>query len=106
MTRVRDYFSFAIWFAGLGYIVMWLLGSPNHLVLPPALHAIGAAAAVLIPVRLLLRIVKRRRAAAGAVPVTATGQPATVLRPPRRKASYPIRTVQPRSHFGLRGVPH
>ena len=106
MTRVRDYFSFAIWFAGLGYIVMRLLGSPNHLVLPPALHAIGAAAAVLIPVRLLLRIVKRRRAAAGAVPATATGQPATVLRPLRRKASYPIRTVKPRHHFGLRGVPH
>ncbi len=104
MTRVWDYISFAIWFAGLGYLVMWLLGSPHHLVLPPALHAIGVAAAVLIPVRLLLRIVKRRRA--GAVPAIHARQPAAVRRPPRRKATYPIRTVKPRSHFGLRGVPH
>jgi len=106
MTRVRDYISFAIWFAGLGYIVLWLLGSPDHLVLPPALHAIGVAAALLIPVRLLSRMVKRRRAAAGAVPGTEARQPTAVLRPLRRTASYPIRTVKPRSHFGLRGVPH
>ena len=102
MTRVWDYISFAIWFAGLGYIVMWLLGSPDHLMLPPALHAIGMAAAVLVPVRLLLRIVKRRRARAG----HRARQPAVVLRPPRRKATYPVRAVKPRSHFGLRGVPH
>jgi hypothetical protein len=105
MTRVWDYISFTIWFAGLGYIVMWLLGSPHHLVLPPALHAIGVAAAVLVPVRLLLRIVKRRRAAAGAV-LAVPPHRVAVLRPPRRKASYPVRTVKPRSHFGLRGVPH
>jgi hypothetical protein len=106
MTRVWDCISFAIWFAGLGYIVMWLLGSPGHLVLPPALHAIGVAAAMLIPVRLLLRIVKRRRAGPGVVPVVDTRQSAVILRPPRRKATYPIRAVKPRSHFGLRGVPH
>ncbi len=51
MSRVWDYISFAVWFAGHGYLVMWLLGSPDHLVLPPALHAIGVAAAMLIPVR-------------------------------------------------------
>jgi cytochrome b561 len=101
MTRVWDYISFAIWFAGLGYIVMWLLGSPDHLTLPPALHAIGMTAAVLVPVRLFLQIVKRRRAAP-AIP----RQPAAVLRPVRRKAVYPVRAVKPRSHFGLRNVPH
>lgn len=106
MTRVWDYISFAVWFAGLGYLVMWLLGSPDHLVLPPALHAIGVAAAMLIPVRLLLRIVKRWRAGAGAASAIDTRQSAAVLRPPRRKATYPIRSVKPRSHFGLRGVPH
>jgi hypothetical protein len=102
MTRVWDHISFAIWFAGLGYIVMWLLGAPNHFELPPALHAIGLLAAALIPVRLLLRIVKRRRA------VTAVDkcQSAAILRPRRRKATYPVRAVKPRSHFGLRGVPH
>jgi hypothetical protein len=101
MTRVRDYISFAVWFAGLGYIVMWLLGSPDHLALPPALHAIGTAAAVLVPVRLLLRTLKRH----GAVPAISP-LPAAVPRPLRRKATYPVRTVKPRSHFGLRDVPH
>ncbi len=106
MTRVWDYISFAIWFAGLGYIVLSLLGSPDHLVLPPALHAIGVAAAVLVPVRLLAQVVKRRRAMAGAVPAVRARQATAVLRPPRRKATYPIRNVKPRSHFGLRDVPH
>ena len=65
MNRVWDYIGFAVWFAGLGYIVIWLLGSPDHLMLPPALHAVGVAAAMLVPVRLLLRAVGRRRAGAG-----------------------------------------
>ena len=89
MTRVWDYISFAIWFAGLGYIVLWLLGSPDHLVLPPALHAIGVAAAVLVPVRLLLRVVKRRRAAAGAVPAVRRAKPPRFCG--RRGARRPIR---------------
>jgi len=101
MTRVWDYISFAIWFAGLGYVAMWLLGSPDHSTLPSSLHAIGMAAAVLVPVRLFLLIVKRRRA-----PPAIPRQPAVVLRPPRRKTTYPLRAVKPRSHFGLRGVPH
>ena len=102
MNRVWDYIGFAVWFAGLGYIVMWLLGSPGHLVLPPALHAVGVASAMLVPLRLLLHAVSRRRAAPAVQPRNA----AAVLRPPRRKSSYPIRSVKPRSHFGLRGVPH
>ena len=61
MNRVWDYIGFAVWFAGLGYIVLWLLGSPDHLTLPPALHAIGVAAAMLVPVRLLLRAAGHRR---------------------------------------------
>ena len=36
MNRVWDYIGFAVWFAGLGYIVLWLFGSPEHLILPPA----------------------------------------------------------------------
>jgi hypothetical protein len=104
MTRVWDYFCFAVWFAGLGCIVLWLFGSPDHLVLPPALHGIGVAAAVFVPLQLVLCVVRRRRAAGYAVP--AARQPAAVLRPPRRKATYPIRIVKRRSHFGLRGVPH
>jgi cytochrome b561 len=100
MNRVWDYLGFTVWFAGLGYIVMWLLGSPHHLVLSPGLHGLGVAAALLVPVRLLLRAVGRRPAAPKVPPRT----PAAVLRPPRRKSTYPIRQVKPRSHFGLRGV--
>ena len=100
MNRVWDYFSFAIWFAGLGYIVLWLVGSPEHLTLPPALHAVGVAVAALVPVRLMVRAVRRRRPP----PVVQPRKPTTVLRPPRRKSTYPIRAVKPRSHFGLRGM--
>ena len=67
MNRVWDYIVFAVWFAGLGYIVVWLGGSPVHLMLPPALHAVGVAAATLVPVRLLVRAVGRRRPAPGVV---------------------------------------
>jgi cytochrome b561 len=101
MNRVWDYIVFAVWFAGLGYIVVWLGGSPVHLMLPPALHAVGVAAATLVPVRLLVRAVGRRCPAPGVV----ARKPAAVLRPPRRKSSHPIRQVKPRSHFGLRGMP-
>jgi len=102
MNRVWDYIGFAFWFAGLGYIVMWLLRSPDLLLLPPALHIVGIASAMFVPVRLIARFIGRRRAAAGAIPAR---KPTTVLRPPRRKSSYPVRTVKPRSHFGLRGMP-
>jgi hypothetical protein len=102
MNRVWDYIGFAVWFAGLGYIVMWLLRSPDLLLPPPALHMLGVASAMFVPVRLLLRAMSRRRAAPDAV---AARKPAAVLRPPRRKSSYPLRSVKPRSHFGLRGTP-
>jgi hypothetical protein len=101
MNRVWDYIVFAVWFAGLGYVVVWLGGPPVHLMLPPALPAVGVAAATLVPVRLLMRAVGRRRLAPGVM----ARKPTAVLRPPRRKSSYPIRHVKPRSHFGLRGMP-
>jgi ABC-type sugar transport system substrate-binding protein len=46
---------------------LWLLGSPDHLTLPPVLHAIGVASAMLVSVRLLLRAVSRRGATAAAM---------------------------------------
>ncbi len=103
MNCVWDYISFAVWFAGLGYIVMWLLRSPDLLLLPPALHVLGVASAMFVPVRLIMRAAtSRRQAATGAVPQR---KPAAVLRPPRRKAVSPHRKVKPRRHFGLRGTP-
>jgi len=105
MKRVWDYIGFAVCFAGLGYVVLWLVGSRDLLALPPALHALGGGAAAFVPVRLVIGVIGRRRAANGALHA-APRKPAAVLRPPRRKATYPIRPVKPRSHFGLRGVPH
>ena len=102
MNRVWDYIGFAVWFSGLGYIVLWLFGSPEHLMLPPALRVIGVGSAMFVPVRLFLRAVGRRHAAACAIPAR---KPAAVLRPRRRKPAYPLRPVKPRSHFGLRGMP-
>ena len=71
MNRIKDYIGFAIWFAGLGYIVLWPVTSPDlggkpfgasifcrdaslsvldllcnsahPLQLPPSLHALGFA---------------------------------------------------------------
>jgi hypothetical protein len=103
MVRVWEYIGFAGWFAGLGYIAMWLVGSPGHLILPPALHAVGVAAAMLVPVRLVLRAVGKRRAAAALAARPRT--PATVLRPTRRRPAQPLRQAKPRNHFGLRGMP-
>jgi hypothetical protein len=105
MNRVWDYFSFAVWFAGLGYIVLWLFGSPEHLILPPALHIIGVASAMFVPVRLLFRTNGRRRVRAAAMPAAHARTPAAVLRPRRRRPECTLRSVKPRSHFGLRGVP-
>jgi hypothetical protein len=78
MNRVWDYIGFTVWFAGLGYIVMWLFGSSDHLVLSPGLHAIGVAAAMFVPVRLVLRAVGARRLAAQTA--IRPRKPAAVLR--------------------------
>jgi hypothetical protein len=103
MNRVWDYISFAVCFAGLGYIALWLFGSPGQLMLSPGLHAVGVAAAMFVPVRLLVRAVGRRRHSAQSA--SRPRKPAAVLRQSRRNAAYPSRAVKPRSHFGLRGMP-
>ena len=95
MNRIRDYIGFAVWFAGLGYIALWPLSSPDvggkpfgasilcrdaslrvldllcrstqPLQLPPGLHAARFAVGLRSsPSRLLLRALKRSRRAAGA----------------------------------------
>ena len=65
----------------------------------------AAARRLLLPVRLIIAVANRRRAAGGAMPAAHAGKPAARSRPLRRKAHYPVRQVKPRSHFGLRGVP-
>jgi hypothetical protein len=99
MNRIKDYARFVIWFAGLGYIVLWPVSSPDRsgrpfgasivcndgmfgllaslchsahwLELPPALHAIGSLSAILVAIRLLSYAIKRWRRPADArlVPV-------------------------------------
>jgi hypothetical protein len=105
MTRVWDHIGFGVCFAGLGYVGLWLVDSPNYLAFPPMLHALGAAAAAFVPLRAVLYAVGRRRAAGSAKPAADSPKPAASPRLRRRKATYPIRQVAPRNHFGLRGAP-
>jgi hypothetical protein len=99
MKRVCDYCGFVVWFTGLGYIVLWLVGAPEHHMLPPALHGVGLLAATFVCVRLIVLAIGRWRVpVAGAAATPASGRAQSA---PRR----PLPTVKPRSHFGLRGTP-
>jgi len=132
MNRIRDYLGFVGWFAGLGYIVLWpvtaadlsgkpfgaslfcrdglpgvldlLCNSAHFLQLPPGLHALGFLSAVFVTIRLLLHAFRRTRRAAAATSATA---PITAAFAPPVRKSPPLRSaVKPRTHFGLRGMPH
>ena len=93
MNRIKDYIGFAIWFAGLGYIALWPVTSPDlggkpfgasifcrdtplsvldflcnsalPLQLPPNLHVLGFLSALFVTLRLLLYAFKRSRRAVG-----------------------------------------
>jgi len=93
MNRIKDYSGFAIWFAGLGYIVLWPVTSPDlggkpfgasifcrdvslgvldllcnsalPLQLPSNLHVLGFLSALFVAVRLLMYAIKRSRRAVG-----------------------------------------
>jgi len=106
MNRVWDYAGFVVWFVGLGYIVMWLIASPEHRMLPPALHMVGLASATFVAVRLLLLAIARWRVPVSVARATAAARaPTAVLKSPQKPAR-PLPTVKPRNHFGLRGGPH
>ena len=98
MNRVWDYAGFVVWFMGLGTIVLWLVGSSEHPMLPPALLLVGLASATFVAVRLLLLAIARWR-----VPLTGARAPDAVLKAPPPKPARPLPTVKPRGHFGLRG---
>lgn len=89
MNRIRDYIGFAIWFAGLGYVALWPVTSPDSdgrpfgasiichdvslsvldllcnsahpLQLPPNLHALGLMSALIVALRLLYFAFRRSR---------------------------------------------
>ena len=121
MGRIRDYASFAAWFIGLGYIILWPLAAPHvdleagsarcrdgHDLLrqlcevasparlPPLLHLLGLTAAIFVIVRLLLIALRAARKASDQQPAE----------PPRRRRRPPrtVMRVKARDHFGLRGL--
>jgi hypothetical protein len=128
MNRIKDYVCFAACFAGLGYIALWpvtadeiggsfggsmfcggsgpnwlgfLCQSAQPLRLPPGLHALGFMSAIFVATRAVVGAVRRsRRRSSPAIAV----QSANETLPPPRKPRQPLRTVKPRTHFGLRGV--
>jgi hypothetical protein len=132
MNRVRDYADFVGWFAGLGYIVLWPVASPDFggkpfgatifcsdgapnladslcnwvhpLHLPPALHVLGFLSAVFVTTRLLVYAIRRPWRGAGAASLSDARAPA--LRSPilPRKPAWRRVPVKPRKEFGLRGV--
>jgi hypothetical protein len=134
MDRCRSYFSFAVWFAGIGYVVLWpltangdsgypfgasvvcgranggalaaLCGLPHPLTLPVGVHVLGFSAAMLVTVHLLSRLLRRVWLRPGTIPAAAlhTRLSRAVLPRPRKPARR-LRAVPPRKHFGLRGVP-
>lgn len=94
MNRVRDYIQFAVWFVGLGYIVLWPLTArdndiaklsaywacgdepseqvnwlcnPSHaLHLSPGLHLVGLMSAICVIARVLMHRLCRSRRPPGA----------------------------------------
>lgn len=134
MDRCRSYFSFAVWFAGIGYVVLWpltangdsgypfgasvvcgranvgalaaLCGLPHPLTLPVGVNILGFGAAMLVTVHLLGRLLRRVWLRPGVIPSAAlpTRLSRAVLPQPRKPARR-LRSVPPRKHFGLRGVP-
>jgi amino acid transporter len=133
MNLVRDYLNFAAWLLGIGYVVLWpftalpasgaplaaaqvcalaplrfLCALPHPLSLPLGLQIIGGLSAVWVILRLAMRGIAHLRQAraphvAGAATLGARLSVAAA-RTPRRRPAPPLRTVKPRSQFGLRGT--
>jgi hypothetical protein len=130
MNRCKDYFCFAVWFAGLATIALWLVTSPHaggrllgdHLFcradafaplgrlcfsvhpLPLPLQALGAVSAFVVIAQLLLKVLRRPRPPRAEVSVPAPA-PVGGGTHQRWQASRHITSVKARSHFGLRGPP-
>ncbi len=106
MPRLRDYIGFAVWFAGLSYMAIWLLawGTLGR-ALPPSLHILGALMFLAVAgqgMYLMLRRARRRRAGAPS-PMTEVTEDGGALS--RKLLLDSLPRVKPRNHFGLRGAP-
>lgn len=123
MNRIKDYACFAACFAGLGYIVLGPLSAvepsaplscgvgagwlgfgchPVHVQLPPGLHVLGFTSAVFVVARAMIGTVKRSRHGSSSAAVS---ESVDETPPSPRKPQQPLRTVKPRTHFGLRAEP-
>ncbi len=130
MNRVQDYFGFAMWFLGLGYIALWPLtahddgvalldmlsvcgrqsviaelicASHGEMHLSPGLHLVGVLAVAGVILGLAGRPIRRWLR----LRATARGRLGALVprRYSNRRAPPPRRFVKPRSQFGLRGAP-
>lgn len=128
MNRVWDHLRFAVWFCGIGYMVLWPLTEHHNgiaavslacgpsftieficapragLPLSPGLHLAGMISSAFVVMCLALRPLRWRRFRApkgGQTPLSIVK-----ARIRRRRAPPPRRYVQPRAHFGLRNPPH
>jgi hypothetical protein len=131
MKLARDYLGFAIWFAGIGYMVLWPLtaggkGMPfggsyvcnadalsvvcdldQPLALPPALHVLGAISAMIVIGQFVWRVLRRLRRPAGADTATSDRRISALVDPRARRSTMRIpRQVTPRREFGLRRSLH
>jgi hypothetical protein len=126
MNRIKDYAGFAVWFIGLGTIVLWpvalrdsglfagsavcrgdssalshwLCSPAQPAMLSPGLQLIGLLSAAFVIIRILFfALLAARQRLTGGKP------PPRALPRRRRPAAMPAK-VKPRTQFGLRGVSH
>jgi hypothetical protein len=133
LHRLRDYLGFIVWFAGLGYIVIWPLAASGngglpfgaavlctgvtsgvlellcHSVHPSALplpfHVLGALSVIAISFKVLHYGLSRAwRGHAGVARLAATRAPGAAAAPLPPSVLRSLPRVKPRSHFGLRGA--
>jgi len=127
MKLVGDYLGFAVWFAGIGYVVLWpladtgdgmpfggsyvcgagilsvLCGFERPLTLPPALHVLGALLAVVAVGQLAWRLLRRLHPPAPVYTATPNLRLPVAVSPPARRSTLRVpRQVMRRSEFGLR----
>lgn len=106
VPRLRDYIGFAVWFAGLSYMAIWLLAWRTlGEALPPSLHILGALMFLAVAgqgMYLVLRRARRRRASS-APPMAQVAENAGASS--RKLLLDSLPRVKPRNHFGLRGAP-
>jgi hypothetical protein len=124
-NRTKDYIAFALWFAGLSYLALWLVATRDHGLaicrslpplihracevirdpaLPPGLHAVGLLAVTVVSMHagwLIVRAARRRWQRKDS-----PSNPAPVAEPvPPAEMRWMLRSnIKPRRQFGLRGV--